>query len=109
VVRIQHPLSLAVPRLSNWLDIPPEPLPGDDAMPRVQGIDFGASERFVVSPGHEDTGLFQMPGGQSGHPLSPWYHDGYATWARGEPAPFLPGAAAHVLVLVPGGSTRSAR
>jgi penicillin amidase len=101
VVRIQHPLSLAVPRLSAWLDVPPEPLPGDDAMPRVQSTDFGASERFVVSPGHEERGLFQMPGGESGHPLSPWYHDGYAAWARGEPAPFLPGAAAHVLVLIP--------
>jgi penicillin amidase len=109
VARIQHPLSLAVPRLSSWLDIPPEPLPGDDAMPRVQSPDFGASERFVVSPGHEDRGLFQMPGGQSGHPLSPWYHDGYATWARGEPAPFLPGAAAHVLVLMPVSASTPAR
>ena len=109
VVRIQHPLSLAVPRLSSWLDIPPEPLPGDDAMPRVQSPDFGASERFVVSPGHEERGLFQMPGGQSGHPLSPWYHEGYATWARGEPAPFLPGPAAHVLVLMPASATTPSR
>jgi penicillin G amidase len=109
VARIQHPLSLAVPRLAEWLDIPPEPLPGDDAMPRVQSTDFGASERFVVSPGHEERGLFQMPGGESGHPLSPWYHDGYAAWARGEPAPFLPGAAVHVLVLLPAAANTSGR
>ena len=32
---------------------------------------FGASERFAVSPGHEAQAYFHMPGGQSGHPLSP--------------------------------------
>ena len=61
--RIQHPLSLAVPSLGRWLDVPPHPLPGDANMPRVQGPDFGASERLVVSPGHEETGIFHMPGG----------------------------------------------
>ena len=34
-----------------------------------------------------------MPGGQSGHPLSPHYADGHAAWAKGEPTPFLPGPA----------------
>jgi acetylornithine deacetylase/succinyl-diaminopimelate desuccinylase-like protein len=33
-----------------------QPLPGDVAMPRVQATDFGASERMVVSPGHEAVG-----------------------------------------------------
>ena len=41
------------------------------AMPRIQGRGFGASERFSVGPGWESDGLFQMPGGQSGHFLSP--------------------------------------
>jgi len=98
---IRHPLSLAVPQLSAWLDMPPDPLPGDDAMPRVQAPDFGPLERLAVSPGSEETGYLHMPGGQSGHPMSPHYRDGHAAWVKGEPTPFLPGAAVHVLTLQP--------
>ena len=82
--------------------MPAEMLPGDKDMPRVQGASFGASERFAVSPGHEVDAYFEMPGGQSGHPLSPYYRRGHERWARGEPpAPFLPGQAAHTLTLTP--------
>ncbi len=97
-----HPLSLAVPALGRFLDLPPHRLPGDSNMPRVQSPTSGASERMVVSPGREERGLFHMPGGQSGHPLSPHYRDGHAAWVMGEPTPFLPGAPAHVLTLEPG-------
>jgi len=103
-VRIQHPLALAVPPLARWLDIPAEPLPGDAAMPRVQAPGFGASQRFVVSPGREEAGIFHMPGGQSGHFLSPYYRKGHGAWSRGEPTPFLPGATVHRLTLAPPGS-----
>jgi penicillin amidase len=98
-VRIQHPLSRALPWLGRFLDMPREPLPGGSHMPRVQGPTHGASERLVVSPGHEDEGVFHMPGGQSGHPLSPFHAEGHAAWAKGEPAPFLPGPTIHTLVL----------
>ncbi|MFZ2509240.1 MAG: penicillin acylase family protein, partial [Steroidobacteraceae bacterium] len=103
VTRIQHPLSLALPFLSRWLDMPSEPLPGDWSVPRVQSPTFGASERFVVAPGLESEGYLHMPGGQSGHPLSPFYRAGHRSWSRGESAPFLPGPARHVLTLVPSG------
>jgi penicillin amidase len=100
--RIQHPFSRFLPAfLSRLIDMPAVPLPGDDDMPRVQGPRFGASERFVVSPGHEEEGVFHMPGGQSGNPLSPFYRDGYEAWARGDPTPFLPGPARHTLRLEP--------
>jgi penicillin G amidase len=99
---IRHPLSRALPFLSRWLDGPPEQLPGDNQMPRVQGPGFGASERLSVSPGHESEGYFHMPGGQSGHPLSPYYHAGYSAWAKGEPTPFLPGPTEHRLRMIPG-------
>jgi len=99
VLKMQHPLSRAVPQLATWLDMTPRPLPGDNSMPRVQAPEFGASERMVVSPGHEEQGLFHMPGGQSGHPLSPYYRAGHEAWATGEATPFLPGAAEHVLRL----------
>ncbi len=100
-VRVQHALSLAVPVLGRWLDMPPQPLPGDSHMPRVQGVSVGASQRMVVSPGREQEGIFHMPGGQSGHPLSPHYGDGHQAWALGEPTPFLPGPTAHTLTLLP--------
>jgi len=102
-VRIQHPLSQAVPALGRLLDVPPVALPGDHNMPRVQSPVFGASERLAVSPGLEGEGYFHMPAGQSGHPLSDNYRDGNAAWAEGKPTPFLPGKAVHVLTLEPAG------
>jgi penicillin amidase len=104
-VRIRHPLSLAVPQLSGWLDIEPMQLPGASIMPRVQSPGFGASERFAVSPGREEEGYFHMPGGQSGHPLSPHYRAGHDAWVNGEPTSFLPGETATTLTLVPAGKT----
>jgi len=100
-VRIRHPLSAALPLLAPLLDMPTLELPGDHDMPRVQDGAFGASERFAVSPGHEDLGYLHIPGGQSGHPLSPYYRAGFMEWARGQPLPFLPGPAQHTLTLQP--------
>ena len=100
-LRARHPLSRALPALAGLLDLPAEPLPGDSDMPRVQAPSHGASERLVVSPGREEKGLFHMPGGQSGHPLSPWYRKGHEAWAHGEATPFLPGPAVHTLTLAP--------
>ncbi len=100
-VQVRHPLSAGVPALARWLDVPPQALPGDFSMPRVQSARFGASERMIVSPGHEETGIFHMPGGQSGHPLSRFYRAGHAAWADGAATPFLPGPAVHRLTLTP--------
>jgi penicillin amidase len=100
--KIQHPLSLAVPSLARWLDMPARALDGDSSdMPRIQTPRSGASERFAVSPGHESDGYLHMPCGQSGHPLSPHYGDAHSAWEEGKPTPFLPGPAAHKLALVP--------
>jgi penicillin amidase len=98
-VHIQHPLSRSLPFLSALLDMPALELPGDHDMPRVQDGPIGASERFAVSPGHEDQGYIHIPGGQSGHPLSPYYRAGFSNWAQGVAAPFLPGVALHSLTL----------
>jgi penicillin amidase len=88
---IKHPLSPGWFRFAP-LDPPDEPQSGDLYEPRVAGPGFGASERFVVAPGHEAVGIFHMPTSQSGHPLSPYFELGHAAWANGEPTPFLPGA-----------------
>lgn len=99
---ICHPIARALPALAKrWLCMPPDQLPGDRDMPRVQGPAFGASERMVVSPGHEQDGIVHMPGGQSGHPLSPFWGAGHDDWVHGRPTPFLPTATRYTLQLQP--------
>ncbi len=97
----RHPLSAAVPLLGRWLDMPITALPGDLYTPRVHWGSQGASERMVVSPGREGEGIMQMPTGQSGHPLSPYYANSHEAWVEGRPTPLLPGPAVHTLTLVP--------
>jgi penicillin amidase len=101
---IAHPFARMIPTwlpvLRNLLMAPRDPLPGDANVPRVQSPSFGASERFVISPGHERDALFEMPGGQSGNPMSPYFLAGHVTWVRGEAAALLPGASQHRLVLM---------
>ncbi len=100
--RIRHPLSPKLPsRVAQWLDMPGDPLPGDHHMPRVQSPDFGASQRSAVAPGQEEQGYLDMPGGQSGHPLSPYYGSGHANWVAGKPTPFLPGPPERQLKFIP--------
>jgi len=103
VLDMRHPLTRSVPALSTWLDMPARALPGDTNMPRVQAPAMGASQRFAVTPGREARGYFHMPGGQSGHPLSPFYDAGHRDWVAGEPTPFLPGPERHRLTLKPAG------
>ncbi len=100
-VGIHHPLARAVPVLG-WLTDPPDvPVAGDGLVPRVAVPGFGASERMVVSPGHEDRAIFDMPVGQSDNPLSPYYLAGQAAWVSGTATPLLPGAARWRLSLMP--------
>jgi penicillin amidase len=99
---ICHPLANAIPLLGKrLLCMPPDPLAGDGGMPRVVSPDFGASERMVVSPGHEADGITHMPGGQSGHVLSPFWGAGHDDWVHGRPTPFLPGKTEYTLTLAP--------
>ena len=57
---------------------------------------------MVVAPGHEADGIVHMPGGQSGHLLSPFWAAGHTDWVEGRPTPFLPGPAAYRVTLPPG-------
>ena len=94
---IAHPISMAVPALRRFLAAPTDPLPGDANMPRVAGPSFGQSQRMTLTPGKEEQGVFNMPGGQSGHPLSPFFLHGHAAWVAGKTVPLLPGPAVHTL------------
>jgi len=85
-VVVAHPFTQIVPWLSRW---------------RVQHRRSGASERMVVSPGREEDGILHMPGGQSGHPLSPFFLKGHEDWVTGVATPLLPGPVKFRLELVP--------
>jgi penicillin amidase len=98
---IEHPFVSIFPPLKYVLAAPEDELAGDEYMPRVAGPDFGQSERMTVSPSHEQDGIFNMPGGQSGHPLSQFFLAGHHDWAIGNPTPFLPGADRYKLLFVP--------
>jgi len=100
-VVVAHPFTQLVPWLSRWLAAPPQAQPGDSFMPRVQHRRSGASERMVVSPGREKDGILHMPGGQSGHPLSPFFLTGHRDWVTGQATPLLPGPAEFRLELTP--------
>ena len=102
--RIAHPMSGGLTVLRRWLDMLAEPLSGDTHMPRVQGVSFGASERFAVTPGDEEHGYLHLPAGQSGHPLSPFYAAGHEAWVKGSATPFLPGPSRYTMELIPAAS-----
>lgn len=98
---VTHPLGSALPVAGSWLNMPADPLPGDIYAPRAHSPRAGPSERMAVSPGREHEGILHMPGGQSGHPLSPHYGDQHRAWVSGEPLPFLPGVSVSRLTLSP--------
>ena len=89
--------SLVVPLLG----APPRGLPGDAGLPRAQSGNHGPSNRFVVAPGREETGILHMPGGQSGHPGMPYYLSGHRDREEGRASPFLAGPTEWTLTLVP--------
>ena len=94
--RISHPLGF-IPILGRFLNMPENPLPGSEGCIRSPR----ASDRMVVSPGHDADGILHIPCGQSGHPLSKNYKDQHDYWVRGESLPFLSGRTTHTLRLEP--------
>ncbi|WP_028025300.1 penicillin acylase family protein [Enterovibrio calviensis] len=89
-LKVQHPFSRQIPMLSTLLDMPNVAGFGDRYMPAVQGHAFGASQRLIVQPGDEINGILTLPGGQSGHPLSPFYRKGFDEYVEQASTPLLP-------------------
>ncbi|MDM7861106.1 penicillin acylase family protein [Alteromonas sp. ASW11-36] len=94
-LRVQHPFSRVMPFLSGFLDMPSVPGFGDSYLPAVQNGTHGASQRLTVQPGFEHNAILTIPGGQSGHPLSPFYRLGFDDYTRAQDTPLLPGESAH--------------
>ena len=110
---IRHPLSASIPLFGRWLNMPEAAVPGDLFTVRMHWGPATASERLVVSPGREAQGILQMPTGQSGHPLSPFYANSHPAWVKGTATPLLAGREKHRLTLVspgePGGAHPTSR
>ncbi|TGV19077.1 penicillin acylase family protein [Pseudoalteromonas sp. MEBiC 03607] len=87
---IEHPFAKQIPALKSLLNMPTAPGFGDTFMPAVQGRSFGASQRFIVQPGHLDKAIMAIPGGQSGHPLSEFYRAGFDDYVSNGLTPLLP-------------------
>ncbi len=100
-LRMQHPLASGIPLLGGWLNMTKTPMDGDRYSPNAQTRSHGPSLRMVVSPGQEEKARFTMPGGQSGHFLSPHYRDHHPLWVSDSAAPLLPGETVDVLQLYP--------
>lgn len=101
-ISVRHPISQAVPWLAWLLDMPPAQSSGcSTACVRILGNGHGASERMVISPSAPENAVLHMPGGESGHPLSPHYGDQQQAWMDGRPLPFLTGEREHLLEFVP--------
>lgn len=98
---IAHPFSAAFSGVRPLLDMPAQALAGCSECVRWNIAGGGATERLVVAPGHESTGILHMPTGQSGHPLSPHYRDQQPAWVAGAATPLLTGAARHRLRFLP--------
>lgn len=100
-LRVSHPFASTVPLVGKHLNMPVVSGFGDTFMPAVQGPAFGASQRFFVRPGELEKAILTLPGGQSGHPLSPFYKTGFDDYASGRDTPLLPGESIYTLTLTP--------
>ncbi|MBD3584863.1 penicillin acylase family protein [Salinimonas sp. HHU 13199] len=100
-LRVSHPFASTVPLVGKHLNMPVVSGFGDTFMPAVQGPAFGASQRFFVRPGELEKAILTLPGGQSGHPLSPFYKTGFDDYVSGRDTPLLPGKPIYTLTLTP--------
>ncbi len=96
-----HVFADLMPWLRTRLSMADEPLPGSMLSLRVAAPDYGATARLVIAPAAPGAGVLQMPGGQSGHPLSARFDDQTRDWLTGSAVPFLPGPAVSGFVLRP--------
>ncbi|MEI5640140.1 MULTISPECIES: penicillin acylase family protein [unclassified Pseudoalteromonas] len=100
-LQVQHPFSKQMPILSGFLDMPVAQGFGDTFMPAVQGRSFGASQRLIAQPGHLEHAILTIAGGQSGHPLSPFYRAGFEQYVAAKATPLLPGTITHRIEIQP--------
>ncbi|MFK0258209.1 penicillin acylase family protein [Streptomyces sp. NPDC090445] len=98
-VGLDHPLAALVPWAAPLLGIAATPQPGALHTVRTCVPGFAAAGRAVVSP--DGDASFELPGGQSGHPLSIHFADRHGRWSN-PAAAARPRGTACTFVLRPG-------
>lgn len=78
-VGLRHPLTALAPWANALLGIRARPQAGMLHSVRTAVAGFGAAGRVVLTS--DDLVTAELPGGQSGHPLSPHYADRHPRWA----------------------------
>ena len=107
VVEIEHPLVKFLPFLSRIAGTGPQPLSGDATTVKQAGRTLGPSQRFTMDWSRIDNATENIVMGESGNPLSPYFHDQWDDWYNGKTfvLPFTPAAVAaethHTLRLLP--------
>ena len=99
--QVHHPLGDALPALGRWLNMPNAALAGGSSVVRVARPRAGASMRMIADLANPAASRFVIPGGQSGHFLSPHFRDLFADWVAGRTRPLEPGRAAGTTRLTP--------
>lgn len=100
-LHLQHPLTFAVPQLGRWLNAHPVGMAGDSRAPNAQLRNHGASQRLNVAPGQWPSAILHMPGGQSEHPLSPFYLSEQRAFVLAQPTRLRPGDVQYELIIIP--------
>src|SRR5262249_28884514 len=84
-VGLNHPLEGLAPWSAALLGMAPRPQPGALHVVRTCVPGFGSVGRAVLSPGPGGVASVELPGGQSGHPLSAHYRNRHEEWSRAVP------------------------
>jgi penicillin amidase len=86
-VGLDHPLTGLAPWAAGLLSLAPRPMSGalHTVCTCVPG--FAAAGRAVLPVGAPERASFELPGGQSGHPLSRHYTDRHQSWASARARP----------------------
>jgi penicillin amidase len=84
-VGLRHPLEQLAPWASALLSVAASPQAGALHCVRTCVPGFSAVGRAILRPGPHGGAEFEMPGGQSGHPLSRHYDDRHRDWSGTTP------------------------
>jgi penicillin amidase len=82
---LRHPLEALAPWSAALLGVAPRPQPGALHVVRTCVPGFGSAGRAVLAPGPGGLAAVDLPGGQSGHPLSPHFADRHEEWSSAPP------------------------
>jgi penicillin amidase len=87
---LRHPLETLAPWAAGLLGVAPRPQAGALHVVRTCVPGFGSAGRAVLTPDPGGFAAVDLPGGQSGHPLSPHFADRHKAWSSAPPRPRRP-------------------